>query len=61
MQIKSIIGLLAFIVLALPIYASIEVLVLDPLSFNDIEVWEVDEGVILFCFEIKETGKWRCN
>jgi len=61
MQVKSIIGLLAFIVLALPIYASIEVLVLDPLSFNDIEVWEVDEGVVPFCFEIKETGKWRCN
>jgi hypothetical protein len=51
MQVKSIIGLLAFIVLALPIYASIEVLVLDPLGFNDIEVWEVDEGWYFFALK----------
>lgn len=51
MQIKSIIGLLAFIVLALPIYASIEVSALDPLGFNDIEVWEVDEGWYFFALK----------
>ena len=44
------------IILAVPIYKLISILILAPLGFNDIEVFELEEAMIPFCYEITETG-----
>ena len=39
-------------------YIFMDVFILTPFGFHDIEAYEVEEG--MDCREIVETGKWRC-